>query len=242
MNAKASPWWYRQRSLVLGVIYLCGFYFCAWLWVRAYGAYAPLYALLARENATGVHALLWTAAGLSIAGYFVRLWGSAYLSAEVVWSPDALDLRLIVDGPFRFIRNPLYFGNNLQALGLSLLATPYGSVVIFFGSVLFTALLGAYEAGLMRAAYGAVYERFRDAVPAMFPRLTPATVVGAARATPSLANGLRGEILMLGMTIGVIGIAIAGVGGWRFFGICLVAGWFAQMIFGRGVAAPRRNR
>ncbi len=230
-GGRGSPWWYRRRSLVIFLIYLAGFYGGAALWQGlTHGPYFPVYALLAAHMSVSPHALLWAGAALVTLGFGVRLWGSAYLSASVVWNANALDDRLIVDGPFRYIRNPLYFGNNLQALGFALIATPYGAPVIVLGSVLFTILLAAHEAQLMRARYGVVYERFRATVPAMFPRLTPARVEGSVRGRASFTGGMRSELLTLGLTIGMIGLAIVGFNGAPFFGACWVGGWILQTI------------
>lgn len=211
-------------------VYLVGFYGGWWLWAGGFhdAGWEPFYAWLGRRAHVDPSTLLWVATVLAFAGFFVRLWGSAYLSAPVVWNANALDDRLIVDGPFRFIRNPLYFGNNLQALGIGSLATPYGFAFIVICSVVFTAMLAAHEAGLMRARYGGVYERFRSAVPAMLPRLTPASVEGSVRGRPSLANGTRSELLSLGLALGTLSIALYGYAAISWFFIFWIGGWSLQ--------------
>lgn len=221
------------------MIYMVGFYVGWYTWDRFTPlGYDPTYALIARMSGVDAHALLWLATAFVFLGFAVRLWGSSYLRANVVWNRNALDDRLIVDGPFRYVRNPLYFGNNLQALGIGLLASPYGFAFIVAASVLFTALLATHEARLMRERYGIAYDRFRAAVPAMVPRLTPATVEGSVRGAPSLASGFRSELLALGFTAGMVGIAIYGVRAFPFFGACWVGGWILQNIL-RWRAEPR---
>lgn len=224
-----SPWWYRRRSFVIFLIYLAGFYIGGLFspYATLHG-YVPTYYWIALRSGVNAHALLWLAAALAVMGFAIRLWGSSYLSAEVVWNANALDNRLIVDGPFRYIRNPLYFGNNLLAIGVGMLASPYGFAFIVVANVLFTILLAAHESKVMVERYGVVYERFRAAVPSMFPRLTPATVEGSVRATPSIGNGIRSELLMLGFAIGMLAIAVVGLRALPFFGACWILGWLLQ--------------
>lgn len=228
---RSSPWWYRWRSFVIFAIYMIGFY-AGWLgWDRVAGSgYIPTYVWIART--AGIHAqpLLWLATALVCLGFAVRLWGSSYLSASVVWNRNALDDRLIVDGPFRYVRNPLYLGNNLQALGIGVLASPYGFAFIVVGSFVFTWLLAAHEARLMHERYGAVYDRFKAAVPAMLPRLLPATVEGSVRGKASVMSGMRSELLSLGFAVGMIGIALYGAQAFQFFGACWIGGWVLQNI------------
>ncbi|MHB8432990.1 MAG: methyltransferase family protein [Candidatus Tyrphobacter sp.] len=228
MRKPGSPWWYRRRSLVIFAIYFAGFA----LGPVALGAHAsevaPAFVWFALRAHADPATLLWCATGLTIAGFLIRLWGSAYLSASVVWNSDARDDRLIVDGPFRFIRNPLYFGNNLQALGIGAIASPYGFLFIVLGSVVFTALLAAHESGLMHARYGAVYERYRAAVPSMVPRPIPARVEGSVRGAPSFANGMRSELLTAGLALGMLGMALYGPTAMPFLGACWIGGWILQ--------------
>ncbi len=212
-------------------IYMVGFYGGGWLWMRATGiAYEPAFVWLGSRVHAAAWALLWIASALTVAGFLIRLWGSSYLTANVVWSADVRDDRLIVDGPFRFIRNPLYFGNNLQALGIGALAPPYGFLIIVIGNVVFTALLGAHESRFMRARYGAVYERYRAAVPSMIPRLVPATVEGSVGAAPSFASGVRSEALTAGLALGMLGVTLYGESALPFFGACWVGGWILQTV------------
>ncbi len=218
------------------VVYLIGFYggWQAWAAGAGGGRWVPFVVWLGRRAHADPEALLWVAALLVIAGFLVRLWGSAYLSAPVVWSANALDNRLIVDGPFRFIRNPLYFGNNLQALGIGSLATPFGFAFIVICSFLFTGMLAAHEAGLMRARYGGVYERFRAQVPAMVPRLTPAHVEGSTRGKPSFASGLRSELFSLGLAMGTLCIALYGYATMEWVAVLWIGGWALQTVLRYG--------
>ncbi len=155
--------------------------------------------------------------------WVLRAWGSAYLSPAIVWSPDAHADTLYVDGPFRFVRNPLYLGNIFLAAAVGIFATPYGFAFAVIGTAAFGALLSAYEARGMHERFGPVYDAYRRAVPALVPRFTPARIAGAARATPSFAYGLRSELLTACFVIGTTIAAFAphraaAAIGWSWFG------------------------
>lgn len=169
----------------------------------------------------------------------MRLWGSSYLSANVVWHRDALQNALFVDGPFRYVRNPLYLGNDLQAVGIGILAPPIGWGIIVAGNLIFTAALAAHEAAEMQVRYGSTYDAYRRSVPAIVPRLSPARVAGSVTGHPSLRTGIRAELLTAGLAIGMIAVAIDGESALPLFGAIWFGCWLLQMLVRRG-APPER--
>ena len=48
----------------------------------------------------------------------VRTWASAYLHSSVVYAAEVKTASLVADGPYRQVRNPLYFGNVLMVIGI----------------------------------------------------------------------------------------------------------------------------
>ncbi len=210
-------------------IYVIAF-FGGWaLWRLATGSpYLPSVLWIGWHAHLGVNSLLWLAIAFALAGWAVRLWGSSYLSSEVVWNRDAVQGALLVDGPFRFVRNPLYLGNDLQAIALGILATPIGWAMLVLGSALFTTALAAHEAAGLRARYGAVYDAYRRAVPAFIPRLTPAHVEGSVRGKPSLAAGMRAEVLTAACAMAMLAFALTH-SIWLLWAV-IIAGWIAQSV------------
>ena len=53
----------------------------------------------------------------------IRTWAAAYLGSEVVHDQTLHTERLVADGPYRHVRNPLYFGSLLLSIGLGFLAS-----------------------------------------------------------------------------------------------------------------------
>ncbi len=225
----ASPWWYRQRGLVLMAIYVLAFWAAPAVLAMLGVTYAPTFVWLGeRLGPQGTDALLALAVVAMFGCFAIRAWGSAYLSAGVVWNPDALTDALLVDGPFRYTRNPLYLGNLFMALGFGRFATPLGFATIAIGHAIFLPMLMRYEAEGLRARYGAVYGAYERAVPPLFPRLTPARVAGSVVGTPVFAQGMRAEIFSGAAAVGVLALALFGHRAFLPFLELLVLGWLVQ--------------
>jgi len=108
---------------------------------------------------------------LVVLGEALRFWAAGHL-----WKT----MELVTSGPYRFTRNPLYLGRLSIFSGLCVMARlPYGIhwVVLLSGWLVF---FGYYlprkervEPNRLKAVHGESYERYRRAVPALFPALRP---------------------------------------------------------------------
>jgi protein-S-isoprenylcysteine O-methyltransferase Ste14 len=225
-----SPWWYRRRGSVFGVLYGLGFV----VGYLSFGGPAPV-PLVDRWGDRAGAAILWAAVASAVVAWLLRASGTAFLRRDVVFAPEAQRDRLIVAGIFRHVRNPLYLGNLFLALAIGVLAPPAGFALIIIGNVVFCAMLAAEESRLLASEYGSAYEAFRRAVPAFVPRLTPATVPGSVAVAPDWRAGLLGEGFCLGLAIALIPMALYGQAGlpafWAIWGGSVVAwaiaGWQA---------------
>ena len=102
-------------------------------------------------------------AGLLVAcvGLAVRIWAAGHLEK---WR------RLAVHGPYRFTRNPLYFGSFLMALGFTLTSGRFFLLILFL--LLFVLL---YRPVMRREEkelcdeYGEDYLSYREQVPLFLP-------------------------------------------------------------------------
>jgi protein-S-isoprenylcysteine O-methyltransferase Ste14 len=206
---KRSPWWYRQRFLTIGIVYFAGFFFGPIVSQLVGGSTVPSIVVLG--NAFGpraYHASLLGVIALTLVCWALRTWGGAYLRPAVVWNADALDDRLIVEGPFRFVRNPLYLGNVVLAVAMSFYATPIGAAIIIVGNIVLQLALISVEQPLLRERYGVAFDAYTTAVPALFPRPTPWNGAPSAVVAPSLRLGLRSEIFTAVFVIFTVSVAI----------------------------------
>jgi protein-S-isoprenylcysteine O-methyltransferase Ste14 len=212
-RAERSPWWYRQRGSVYGAIYGSGFFF-GYLTLNGHAQHPVSDAWGQRfAGGQGGAVLLWGAVVCALVAWLWRASGTAFLRRNVVFAADVQRDRLIVAGPFRYVRNPLYVGNIFLALAIAVLAPPLGFVIIVAGNIAFSVLLGNEESRGMAERYGAVYEAYRKAVPAFVPRLTPATVPGSDSPHPSWRAALLGDAFCLTLAVAIAVVAVFGQAG-----------------------------
>jgi len=102
-------------------------------------------------------------------------------------APVAPTEHLVVGGPYRYVRNPMYLAVGATILGQALLL---GRPVLLGYALAFAATVGAfvhlYEEPTLRRRFGKQYEQYRASVPAWLPRLRPyrPTVDGPAPDDP----------------------------------------------------------
>ena len=104
-------------------------------------------------------------ASVSILGLALRAWAAGHIRKNA---------QLATSGPYAFTRNPLYLGSFLLGLGFTIASGRWVLALVF--AALF---LGIYlpvmrvEASTMAQLFGNQYDKYRQAVPLFFPRITP---------------------------------------------------------------------
>ncbi len=117
---------------------------------------------------------LYSAIGfLCFAAFIIRAWGAAYLSSFVVMAKNANQDKLIVAGPFKFVRNPLYFGDILGAAAIGLALPLEGFLIMITPLTLHSFMLALYEEKNMIAKYGNDYREFLSNTNRLIPSLKP---------------------------------------------------------------------
>jgi protein-S-isoprenylcysteine O-methyltransferase Ste14 len=104
-------------------------------------------------------------------GVVFRVWGSAWLGHGVVLNAEMKAGSLMADGPYRYVRNPLYLGVCCMIAALALLMPATGALfaLIAVSSFLFCLILG--EEAFLAAKIGEPYRAYLRSVPRMLPRL-----------------------------------------------------------------------
>jgi protein-S-isoprenylcysteine O-methyltransferase Ste14 len=158
------------------------------------------------KGAIVLHAAFALSALLVLCAAMIRTWAAAYLRSDVVHDLSLHSEAIVADGPYRYLRNPLYLGGILLALGFGLLASRLGFVLMAGGlTIYFLRLIGLEEANLQRDQ-GESYREFCRRVPRLFPALSPR--VPASGLKPQWGQAFRGEIFVWGFFVAVAAFAI----------------------------------
>ncbi len=152
------------------------------------------------------HGIFAVGALFCIAAAMIRTWGTSYLNSDVMVDAQLHTSRLVADGPYRYLRNPLYFGNILLAIGFGLMASRIGYAILVVGMVLFDYRLILREEAGIRQSQGESYRAYCAAVPRLLPALAPK--VPSAGRTPNWGDGFLGEAFMWVLALSVVAFAI----------------------------------
>lgn len=161
-----------------------------------------------------------------LVGFALRWWGTSYLRGHIMADRRMHSDRLIIAGPFRFVRNPLYLGNLFLMAGFALYFPPPALLIGLLAMGAVGAALAHVEANGLRRQHGAAYEAYARRVPAFLP--TPRPAAATATVQPNWLDGLGAEawaLLMLPYLAAIaarqdvlaLGLAIVIFGGllWR---------------------------
>jgi protein-S-isoprenylcysteine O-methyltransferase Ste14 len=237
---RATEFEFRHRFWLIGAVFFSGF---SLQFVDSTNVVVAAFSRLgvdpdSETRAIALRCIFAIGALLAIACGLVRTWAAAYLTSDVVHDSSVHSDRLVADGPYRHVRNPLYFALLLLAIAFALLATPLGALVIIAGNALIVArLIGREEAELERTQ-GESYAAYCRAVPRILPALSPRVPSGGR--TPRYAQALRGELFIWSFAAGLTAFAATLDFTWMLTGVGVgyVAALFTAM---RGQASSARS-
>jgi len=228
---KATDWEFKNRALAFGLIFALAFALysvdrenstaglAAWLAVPL-GMQADLMARL----------LFGFAALLLVAAALIRTWASAYLHANVVYAARVKTEWLVADGPYRHVRNPLYLGNVLMAVGMGAMMSRSGFFVVVAMMLMFCYRLILREESELEASQREQYRNYRKAVPRLWPSMRP-QIDSSGRAA-KWSEGFKAESWVWGFAAGVAAFAIT-LNNLAFFGALgasLALLWLSSMV------------
>lgn len=207
---KASDFEFKFRFWIFGAIFFVAFFLYSIDHVNI--AVALLQAVAPSINPQSSNGENWLRVIYACGAFLVfvaaamRTWGTAYLQASVVHDMNLHSNRMVADGPFRYTRNPLYFGNLFLAIGVGVMASRSGFVVLVIAMLLYSFRLIFREEDALKAQQGEPYLAYLAAVPRFWPSLTPRVPSGDA--TPHWDQAFLGECAFWLFGIGVLAFAI----------------------------------
>lgn len=236
---KISSFLFRFRGWILFLIVLIGF----WAPLDRAGGARPastwlfLSGTLARHNILPVSyasiAVMGAAILLAVLGALLRSWAAAYLGNSIVRDRQLHAERVVADGPYRYVRNPLYLGFWLHMWALAILMPPGGAVFALAAVTIFLGVLSHTEERHLRAERGEEYAAYAQRVPRFFCALRSRIPAGTIQ--PDWKKGFASEIYMWGVAITYIAFAS------RYDATILVQGILISLgvaILARGAMRP----
>ena len=213
-ESRLSSVLFRFRALIILAIVLLGFWspWDAWFGWRDTRVWLEIPQQLARvgwlhlEPATVTVTI--AAVALASIAALLRVWGTAYLGGATVIAAGMQAGRLMADGPYRRVRNPLYVGTMFHMLAIAVLMPVSGAIWVIVGIAIVQAALVAGEERFLLASRGEEYAAYMRAVPRWIPALR--AKVPAMGTRPRWGEALLGEAYI--WAVAVIFAALA----WRY--------------------------
>jgi protein-S-isoprenylcysteine O-methyltransferase Ste14 len=207
---RATRFEFEQRFWIIGAIFWVGFSLAVLDSTNVAAAIVSGLFPAVDENGlralTLVRAVFVCGALLVFVAAFLRTWATAHLRTVVVHDMRQHSEALVADGPYRYVRNPLYLANMPLVAGVGLMASRLGWAFMVVAMWLFMyRLIFREESGLLETQ-GESYRRYMHAVPRFVPALTPRVAAGGGR--PQWGQAFAGEIFVWLMGAGVLCFAI----------------------------------
>ena len=238
---RASAMEFRLRMMINAAIIILGFW-APWIEGWHIGRRISLLEWLALEmSRTGLASfavatpLLLIVAGLfAVAAVLFRVWGTAYLGPGTVNSVHMVGGKVMADGPYRYVRNPLYIGLWCMVIAAAFLMPASGALFATALVTIFAIRLTLGEEAFLTVQLGESYQRYLRAVPRFFPRLRGAPAPACAK--PNWLRAVFAELTPLGVLVGIAvysrnyDLELAGRVILIFFGVSLVARAFLPRV------------
>jgi protein-S-isoprenylcysteine O-methyltransferase Ste14 len=195
---------FRFRVFIFVLLYVLGF-LPPWDYSSASRSTFWLAAstLLARSGwvslASATLAVTLAALVCLVAGTGLRIWGTAYLGSGVMRDSALHGEGLVAAGPYRHLRNPLYLGSWLLALGASILMPLDGALLFLPAFSIFVFLLIATEERFLSAKLGNAYQQYRSLVPRLLPRFAAGAALAPVR--PHWVQAVLAETCPIAFTL-----------------------------------------
>jgi protein-S-isoprenylcysteine O-methyltransferase Ste14 len=200
---KASAFEFRFRLILMVAVITLGFS-APWIELLHWGTRTTTWLWLGFElsamgisSAKGIEMATLLAIAVAAVAAVIRVWGTAYLGTGTVNNPEMKAGDVMADGPYRYVRNPLYIGSWLMVAVISMLMPPTGALVTMLALTIFLLRLILGEEAFLSGKLGEPYAAYRKAVPRLIPSLWPRVAAGGQRA--NWGRALLGEITPLGV-------------------------------------------
>jgi len=108
-------------------------------------------------------------------GEFLRIISVSYLGVSSR-AREIVTEKLVTNGPYGYLRNPMYMGNILIYMGASIFSGAWLPLMLYLVILFFSiqySLTVKYEESCLIDVYGDKYLDYKETVPRFYPRLSP---------------------------------------------------------------------
>ena len=202
---KASAFEFRFRLWISFVIIVLGFW-APWIEPMQWGTRTTTWlclgfhiSALGVTATTGIVIATWLTIAVAAVAALLRVCGTAYLGAGIVNDAEMKAGLVIADGPYRYLRNPLYLGSWLMAAAIATLMPPTGATVCMVLLSVFLIRIVLAEEAYLTTQLGEPYTAYKRAVPRLLPGL--GREVAAGYRHPNWGRALLSEITPIGVLV-----------------------------------------
>jgi len=131
---------------------------------------------------------------LMLLGETIRFWGVAYAGSATRTTGGVGGKRLVTDGPFGYVRNPLYVGNFFLSFGALIMSwawMPWMVLVLIFLFGIQYSFIVHLEEGYLSRQFGKSYRDYQTNVPRWIPRMRAYS--SPEKSVPNYPKALRSE-------------------------------------------------
>lgn len=134
--------------------------------------------LLWGERYTGIHLtfpepLTWAGAAIFIGASALGIWSAIAMAVRGRGTPLPADMatRLVITGPYRWVRNPMAVAGIMQGVGVGMMLSSWLTVVYALsGSLIWNWLIRPSEEADLAERFGTEYIRYQELVPCWLPK------------------------------------------------------------------------
>lgn len=175
---KASAIEFRLRVYIIATVVTLGFW-APWIEAWGIGRRNAVLEVLALELSrlgvlpftAAVPVVIVVAALIAAKAVVLRVWGTAYLGTFTVNHGKMKAGAVLADGPYRYMRNPLYAGTWCMVGAMAFLMPVSGALFTMVLLTVFQARLILAEEAFLSVQLGECYRAYLHDVPRLFPRL-----------------------------------------------------------------------
>lgn len=199
---------FRLRVVIITFIITLGFW-SPWIETLGMGRRISLLEWLALELSrmgllrfsASISVVIVFASAVAALGAVLRVWGTAYMGTGTVNHREMKAGSVMANGPYRYMRNPLYLGSWCMIAAMSFIMSATGAL---FAMVLLTVFLWRLilgEEAFLAGRLGEPYQVYRRTVPRILPHLRLGTLIRSPQSSgkPLWLHSVLSELNPIGV-------------------------------------------